>query len=249
MLLKDRIALVTGASRGIGAATARLLAAEGAAVGVNYANNRAAGEAVVDQIKEAGGQAVLVQADVTQPEQVQDMVEKVKAEFGEIDIAVLNAGLNFPVVPFLDYQWEDFERKLVGEVKSAFYCCKAVVPSMVSRKGGSIVVVSSSLSRHSDRGFVAHCTAKSGLDAFVRTLATELGPDGVRVNTIAPGLTNTDATAFIPDAAKQAIAAAVPLRRIAEPDDIAGAILMMVSDHSRMITGSYMPVTGGHFML
>jgi 3-oxoacyl-[acyl-carrier protein] reductase len=249
MLLKNRVALVTGASRGIGAATARLLAAEGAAVGVNYVSNRAAGEAVVEEIRQAGGRAVLVQADVAQPEQVRHMVETVTAEFGEIDIAVLNAGPNFPVVPFVDYTWEDFERKLIGELKSAFFCCKAVVPSMIGRGRGSIVVVSSSLSRHSDTGFVAHCTAKSGLDAFVRSLATELGPQGIRVNTIAPGLTNTDATAFIPDAAKQAIAAAVPLRRIAEPDDIAGAILMMVSDHSRMITGSYVPVTGGHFML
>ncbi len=177
------------------------------------------------------------------------MVEEVTAEFGEIDTAVLNAGINFPVVPFVDYQWEDFERKLVGELKSAFHCCKALVPSMIDRHRGSIVMVSSSLSRHSDHGFIAHCTAKSGLDAFVRTLATELGPQGVRVNTIAPGLTNTDATTFIPEPAKQAIAAAVPLRRISEPDDIAGAILMMVSDHSRMITGSYTPVTGGHFML
>lgn len=249
MLLKDRVALVTGASRGIGAATARLLAAEGAAVGVNYVNNRSAGEAVVDEIKQAGGNAVLVQADVTDPDQVQQMVEKVTAEFGEIDTAVLNAGLNFPVVPFVEYQWEDFERKLVGEVKSAFSCCKALVPSMISKHQGNIVLVSSSLSRHSDNGFIAHCTTKSGLDAFARTLATELGPEGIRVNIIAPGLTNTDATTFVPDTAKQAIAAAAPLRRIAEPDDIAGAILMMVSDHTRLITGSYTPVAGGHLML
>lgn len=248
-MLQNRVALVTGASRGIGAATARLLAAEGAAVGVNYVNNRTAGEAVVDQIKQAGGNAVLVQADVTQPEQVQRMVETITAELGAIDTAVLNAGLNFPVVPFVDYKWEDFERKLVGELKAAFYCCKALLPSMISKHRGSIVVVSSSLSRHSDSGFIAHCTAKSGLDAFVRSLATELGPEGIRVNTIAPGLTITDATAFVPDATKRAIKEATPLRRIAEPDDIAGAILMMVSDHARMITGSYTPVAGGHLML
>ncbi|QNN22311.1 SDR family oxidoreductase [Planctomycetales bacterium ZRK34] len=249
MLLNNRVALVTGASRGIGAATARLLAAEGAAVGVNYVSNRAAGEAVVEQIKQAGGRAILTQADVTDPEQVQQMVQTVSAEFGPIDTAVLNAGPSFPVEPFVNYRWEDFERKLVGELKGAFHCCKALTPSMIQQRRGNIVVISSSLSRHSDTGFVAHCTAKSGLDAFVRSLATELGPDGIRINTIAPGLTNTDATTFIPDQAKQAIAGAVPLRQIAEPDDIAGAILMMVSDHTRHISGSYIPVTGGALML
>ncbi len=249
MLLKNKVALVTGASRGIGAAIARLLAAEGAAVGVNYASNRDAGQAVVDQILAAGGKAVLVQADVTQPEQVKAMVATVREAFGEIDTAVLNAGLNFPVMPFVETSWDDFEPKLVGEVKSAFHICKEVVPAMVQRKNGSIVVISSTLSRRSDTGFIPHCTTKSGLDAFVRSLATELGPDGVRVNTIAPGLTATDATAFIPEEAKQAMAQALPMRRIADPEDIAGAVLMMVSDHARYVTGSYTPVAGGGLMI
>lgn len=249
MLLKNRVVLVTGASRGIGAATACLLAAEGAAVGVNYVKNRAAGEAVVDRIQKAGGQAVLVQADVTRSDDVERMVEVVSAEFGVIDTAILNAGLDFPVVPFVEYHWEDFERKLVGEIKSAFNCCKAVVPAMVKRQKGCIVAVSSSLSRQPDMGFVAHSTAKSGLDAFVKSLANELGPEGIRVNTIAPGLTITDATSFVPDSVKQAIGATTPLRRVAEPEDIAGAILLMVSDHAGFVTGTYTPVSGGHFMI
>ncbi len=249
MLLQDRVALVTGASRGIGAATARLLAAQGAAVGVNYANNREAGQSVVDQITEAGGRAVLVQADVTVPEQVQQMIDTVRSEFGEIDTAVLNAGMNFPVKPFVESQWADFERKLVGEVKSAFHLCQALVPSMIQNHKGSIVVISSTLSRHSDMGFIPHCTTKSGLDAFVRSLATELGPEGVRVNTIAPGLTDTDATSFIPEDVKTAMGNALPMRRIATPDDIAGAVLMMVSDYAGYVTGSYTPVAGGGLMI
>ena len=223
--------------------------AEGAAVGVNYANNRDAGQAVVDEIEKAGGRAVLVQADVTGPEQVQAMVDTVRGAFGEIDIAVLNAGLNFPVTPFVQSRWEDFEPKLVGEVKSAFHCCKAVVPSMIERGGGNIVVVSSTLSRHADTGFLPHCTTKSGLDAFVRSLATELGSEGIRINTIAPGLTNTDATAFIPEDAKAMMGQALPMRRIGEPEDVAGAVLMMVCDHARYITGAYMPVAGGGLMI
>jgi 3-oxoacyl-[acyl-carrier protein] reductase len=249
MLVENRVALVTGASRGIGAATARLLAAEGAAVGVNYVRNRAAGEAVVDQIRQAGGRAVLVQADVTSPEDVERMVTTVNAELGVIDIAVLNAGMEFPVVPFTEYQWEDFERKVVGELKAAFNCCKAVVPAMAKQHRGSIVAVSSSLSRHPDTGFVAHSTAKSGLDAFVKSLASELGQDGIRVNVIAPGLTITDATAFVPDSVKETIGAMTPLRRIASPEDIAGAILMLASDHAGFVTGTYTPVTGGYFMV
>jgi len=249
MLLENRVALVTGASRGIGAAVARLLAAEGAAVGVNYVRDRAAGQAVVDQIRQAGGRAVLVQADVAEPAEVERMVAEVRAAFGEIDAAVLNAGMNFPVKPFLEYRWEDFERKLVGELKSAFHCCRALVPAMVARGGGSIVAVSSTLSRHAGEGFVAHCTAKSGLDAFVRSLAGELGPAGVRVNTVAPGLTRTDATAFIPEEAKQAMGQALPLRRVAEPEDVAGAVLWLLSDHARHVTGSYTPVCGGGLML
>lgn len=249
MLLQNRVALVTGASRGIGAATARLLAAQGAAVGVNYVGNREAALAVVDGIRNAGGRALAVQADVTVPEQVERMVDAVRAEFGEIDTAVLNAGMNFPVKPFLEYDWPAFETKLVGELKSAFHCCRALVPAMVERGGGCIVAVSSTLSRHSSEGFVAHCTAKSGLDAFVRSLATELGPAGIRVNTVAPGLTRTDATAFIPEEAKQAMGSALPLGRVAEPDDIAGAVLWLVSDLARHVTGTYTPVCGGGLML
>jgi 3-oxoacyl-[acyl-carrier protein] reductase len=249
MNLGNRVALVTGGSRGIGAATARLLAAKGAAVGVNYASNRSAGEAVVEQIRQAGGRAVLAQADVTRADEVERMVQTVSAEFGFIDTVVLNASIGFPVEPFVDYRWEDFELKLTGELKAAFNCCKAVVPEMVKRHRGCIVAVSSSLSRHSDNGFVAHCTAKSGLDGFVRSLACELGPCGIRVNAIAPGLTKTDGTAFIPESAKQAVGAMAPLRRVANPEDVAGAILMMVSDYADFITGSYTPVAGGMLMI
>lgn len=249
MLLKDRVALITGASRGIGAATARLLASNGAAVAVNYAVNREAGETVVRQIKDNGGRALLVQADVTVLEEVERMVCATQKEFGHIDTLVLNANINFPIQPFITYKWEDFERKLDGELKAAFFCCQAVVPAMMERKQGCIVAVSSGLSRHPGAGFVAHSTAKSALDAFVKNLALELGPDGIRVNTVAPGLTITDATANIPEQQKNYIAGATPLRRIATPEDVAGAILMMASDKAGFVTGQYVSVDGGAQML
>ncbi|MFB3815516.1 MAG: SDR family NAD(P)-dependent oxidoreductase [Terriglobales bacterium] len=248
-MLKDRVALITGASRGIGAATARLLAANGAAVAVNYVTRREAGEAVVRHIRDNGGRALLVQADVTVQSEVEQMVRAVEQEFGFIDTVVLNANIHFPIVPFIAYRWEDFESKLDGELKAAFYCCQAVVPAMIAHRRGCIIAVSSGLSRHPGTGFVAHSTAKSALDAFVKSLAHELGPDGIRVNTVAPGLTITDATAGVPEQHKSAIAGMTPLRRIATPDDVAGAVLMLASEKTGFVTGTYVPVDGGMQML
>ena len=249
MLLQDRIVLVTGASRGIGAATARLLAAHGAAVAVNYVHNEKAATAVVEAIEAEGGRAVAVQADVRDQSEVEAMVGWVSDELGFIDTLVNNASIQFPVVPFMEYPWEAFHDKLVGELGAAFFCCRAVAPAMIEAGPGCIIAVSSGLSRHPGHGFCAHSTAKSGLDAFARALALELGPHGIRVNTVSPGLTITDATAFLPQEAKDASARAAPLGRNAEPEDIAGVILAMAADATGFMTGAYMPVSGGSLML
>ena len=249
MLLNERVVLVTGASRGIGAATAKLLAAHGAAVAVNYLQNEKAAKAVVDAITNEGGRALAVQADVREQSQVEAMVARVSEELGFIDTLVNNASIQFPVVPFMEYPWEAFHDKLVGELGAAFFCCRAVVPAMIEQGRGWIIAVSSGLSRHPGHGFCAHSTAKSGLDAFVRALALELGPHGIRVNTVSPGLTITDATAFLPQEAKDASARATPLGRNAEPEDIAGVVLAMATDPSGFVTGAYVPVSGGTLML
>ncbi|CAK8723472.1 Glucose 1-dehydrogenase [Candidatus Electronema halotolerans] len=249
MLLEERVALVTGASRGIGRATAKMFAKEGAQVAVNYLQNEEAAQAVVREIQEAGGTAMAVQADVTQNDHVHRMITQVQEKFGAIDTLVLNAGLSFPVVPFLDYTWKDFETKLSGELKAAFLCCQEVVPSMVSQKRGCIISISSTLSRFPSQGFCAHSSAKSALDAFIKSLALELGPHGIRVNSIAPGLTMTDATDFLPDEQKQMMAEMTPLRRNAQPEDIAGAILLLASNYADFITANYLPVCGGMLMV
>ncbi|NTU91454.1 MAG: 3-oxoacyl-ACP reductase FabG [Chlorobiaceae bacterium] len=247
--MKGKVALVTGASRGIGRAIARLLASEGAAVAVNYFQSAAAANELVNEIVETGENALAVRADVRDEEQVRAMVAEVENNLGPIDILVCNASIGFPVKPFTEFSWDEFEAKLCGELKSTFFCCQAVLPGMIERKSGNIIAISSTLSRHSSQGFIAHSTAKSGLDAFVRSLAGEVGPFGVRVNVVAPGLTLTDATAWIPDEQKAMMAEMTPLKRVGLPEDVAGAVLAVASDHSRFVTGCYIPVSGGMLTL
>jgi len=249
MDMKGKVALVTGASRGIGRATAKLLAAKGAAVAVNYFQSESAAIEVVEEIMKAGGRALAIKADVRDEEQVLSMVGEAEKSLGPIDILVSNASIGFPVKPFTQFSWNEFEAKLSGELKSIFFSCQAVLPGMIERKSGNIIAISSTLSRHSSPGFIAHSTAKSGLDAFVRSLAEEVGPFGIRVNVVAPGLTLTDATSWLPEQQKAMMADMTPLKRIALPEDIAGVVLAIASDHSRFVTGCYIPVSGGLLML
>ncbi len=248
-LMNNRVVLITGASRGIGAATAKVLARQGAAIGVNYFNSEAAARQVVDEITSSGGKALAVKADVRDPQQVEAMVQQVAEAFGTIDTLIANANAAFFVSSFVATPWEDFEAKLLGELKATFFPCKAVVPSMIEQKQGCIIVVSSGASRMPSEGLSAHSTAKSALDAFVKSLAFELGPCGIRVNAVAPGLTLTDATGWFPQEAKDAAAQQVPLRRNGLPEDVAGAILLLASEEARFITGAYLPVSGGVQML
>jgi 3-oxoacyl-[acyl-carrier protein] reductase len=243
MSLAGNVALVTGASRGIGAAVAKALAAEGAAVAVNYFGSEAAALAVVAEIRAAGGRALAVRADARDRAQVEAMAAAVKAELGPIGILVLNAAIGFPMTGFLDYPWEAFEAKVLGEMGAAFHGCRAVVPQMLERKGGSILAITSGLARSPGWGFCAHSAAKAALEGFVRALAAELGPMGIRVNAVAPGLTLTDATSGLAERHKQAAAEHTPLRRNGLPGDVAEAVVGLLK--AGFVTGATLPVNGG----
>lgn len=248
-LLENRVVLVTGASRGIGFATARLLADNGAKVAINFRDSERQAQQCKELIEAEGGTAEIFRADVTQADQVARMVAQVGDCFGSIDVLVANASISFRKRLFVDYDWADLEQKVTAELKAVFFPCQAVVPSMLERRSGSIVAISSTLSKNATAGFVAQCTAKAALDSFVRTLAEELGPQGIRVNTVAPGVTLTDAAINMPIEHKQAVAAECPMGRNGLPDDMAGAVLFLASDLSRFMTGSYLPVDGGFTML
>jgi 3-oxoacyl-[acyl-carrier protein] reductase len=241
--------LITGASRGIGAATAALMARAGASVGVNYFKSEEAALAVVKGIEAEGGRAVALKADATDPAQVAAMVAGLERAFGVVDTLVVNANAHFKMAPFLEQSWADFEGKWSAELRGAFYPCQAVLPGMVARGRGVIVAVSSGLSRQPGEGFSAHSTAKSGLDGLMKSLALELGPKGVRVNVVSPGLTLTDATRFMDEGRKAQAAQRVPLRRNGLPEDVAKAILLLASDFAGFVTGAYVPVSGGSLML
>jgi 3-oxoacyl-[acyl-carrier protein] reductase len=247
-VLEGKVVLVTGGSRGIGAATCRLAARHGARVAVNYCNSEGPALQLVDEIVRAGGVAMPVKADVTVCSQVAGMVSTVEAKLGPIDTLVANAAISFPVTSFLEYEWKDFETKIVAEMKAAIFPAKAVIPSMMERGRGNIIFVSSVLSRKASPGFCAHSSAKAALDALARSLAEELGPHGVRVNVIAPGLTITDATSWLSEQQKEAVARLTPLRRVAQPEDIAGAIAVMASDHCNFVNGNYVSIDGGVYM-
>jgi 3-oxoacyl-[acyl-carrier protein] reductase len=247
--LKDKVALITGASRGIGAASAKALAHHGATVVINYLKSNDKAEELLGDIKKAGGKGMVLKADVREQGAVDAMVESTLKEFGKIDVLVNNANINFPIKPFIELKWDQIEAKILGEMKALYNCSQAVLKDMMSRKSGKLIFVSSSLSRFPGFGFSAHAAAKSAMDGIAKVMAMELGPMGITVNVVGPGLTLTDATAGQPKEVHEQVAAITPLRRLGMPDDIAGVVLFLASSLSDYLDGEYIPVTGGSFMI
>ncbi len=254
MDFRDRIVVVTGASRGIGAAIARAFAAEGAVVVVNYLQNDEAAENVVAACKEAGGDGWAVKADVTSEDAIGGLIDGVIGEFGKIDVLVNNAFRPYVFDPearklFWDTDWRDYQTQIDGALFSTYHLCKAVLPHMKRRNRGAIVNMSSDLVARPTIPYHDYTTAKAALIGFSRNLAVELGPLGIRVNCVAPGLVYpTDASRATKEEVKETIIAQTPLRRIATPDDVAGPVLFLASDWSRFMTGQTLYVDGGLVM-
>jgi len=246
--LSGTVVVITGASRGIGAAMAEHLGRCHASVVINYHTSPDKAREVAARVEAAGGRALAVQADVRDPGQVNAMFDRAAETLGGVHGLINNAHIDFPVRPFTDLTWDEFAAKLNGELGAAFHCAQAALRYMLPAGRGKLVFVSSTLSRHPGPGFSAHASAKSAIDSFVKSLALELGPRGITVNAIAPGLIETDATAGQPAAMKQAYAAMVPLRRIGLPEDVAGLAAFLMSPWSDYLTGQYLSVNGGAFM-
>lgn len=238
-------ALVTGGSRGIGAATSRELAARGYRVAVNYFSNREAADQVVKQIEADGGEAFAVQADVYDPGQAADLLERSAAD-GHLDVLVCNAGARFTPTPLHALTWDDFHAKVTRELASVYTLTQRALAVMGAQGRGRIVYVSSAVADGPPTvGMAAHGTAKAALNTFARFVAFEAGPLGVNVNVVAPGFVRTEASASQPLEFQRRLVERTPLGRVADPEDVARAIAMLVGDEAGFITGAVVSVDGG----
>ncbi len=239
MRLKDRVVLVTGASRGIGAAIAKACAEEGARVAMNCSSGVKPAEELAAQIG-----AQVWKADVSSTDEVNAMVDGVLEKMGTIDVLVNNAGITRDnlLAAMTDEEWEKVLDVNAGGV---FRCCRAVARPMMSKKRGRIVNVSSVAGQKGGRGQTNYAASKGAIEAFTRSLAVELAPKNVTVNAVAPGIIVTDMSAFVRDAAPEESMAHIPLKRYGTPEDVAKAVLFLASDDAAYVTGAVLPVDGG----
>ncbi len=252
-VLSGKVALVTGASRGVGAAIARCLAREGAAVVVNYRKSEGRAEEVTRGIREEGGEALPFRADVTDEAAVIGMVRAAAEAFGPVDVLVNNALPDYAFDPvarkdFASVAWGDYEHQL-GALKGALHCSQAVVPGMIEKGEGRIVSILSNLINNPVVPYHDYTTAKSAFLGFSRNLAAELGPHNITVNMVAGGLIDeTDASAPTTEEVRRLVAGSTPLRRLGTPEDLGRAVLMFASPWSGFVTGQYITCDGGLVM-
>jgi 3-oxoacyl-[acyl-carrier protein] reductase len=248
--LNAKVALITGASSGIGAATARMLAANGARVAINFHQNKDGAEKTRAEIVNAGGAAIVIQADVAKSSEVDSLVKRTVDELGPIDILVNNAGSLVERLRILELTEDRWDEVIDLNLKSAFLCCRAVAASMIERKTGAIVNVSSIAGRTGGAlGSIHYSTAKGGLITFTKGLAKELAPFGIRVNAVSPGVIDTRYhEQFSTPEIMKGYVAGIPLGRVGTPEEVASVICFLASAASSYLAGETIEINGGMFM-
>ena len=246
-MLVDRVALVTGASRGIGRAIAISFARERAKVIINYKGNQEAAQEVQEVIRQHGAEAQLLQADVSSSEQVQEMMEKILEEYGRLDILVNNAGINRDTL-LMRMKDEDWAQVIQTNLTSAFYCLKAAVRPMMKQRSGKIINISSVVGLHGNVGQVNYAAAKAGIIGLTKSAAKEVASRGVMVNAVAPGFIDTDMTKQLPSEIKDKIISGIPLGYLGKPEDVANLVVFLAGPGADYITGQVISVDGGMSM-
>ena len=249
-MLKNRVILITGASKGIGAETAKLLAAHGAYVAVNYNTNKEKAKEVIKMINsERPSHGILVKADITKDPEVKNMVKEVVGKFKRIDVLINNASSPIAYLPLEKVRWADFQTHLDVTLRGSLNTIKNVLPHMKAEKKGKIINVLSSVTIATPPPKpIDYISAKYALLGFSKALAVELGPFGITVNCVSPGMTETDLVKDLPAKMKEVAAYHTPLKRLARPIDVAQVIWFLSSDYSDYITGANIPVCGGSVM-
>ena len=242
----DRVAVITGASRGIGAAAALVLAENGFRVVINYRSSAEEAAEVVRSVTAAGGEALAIRADVTVPDDVAALFEQTEQRWGRVDVLVHNALIPYDVTSFADLSWEQLGGKLDRELHAAYLVTKAVVPGMISRNYGRLVFLTTVLSRRPRQGMITVGTAKAAMDQFVRYVALELAPQGITANLVSPAtVADTAASGLLNAEELRHIGATNPMGRNVRPDEIAKAVAFLASEDSGFITGHCMEINGG----
>ena len=242
--LKDQVALVTGASRGIGASIACCLAQGGARVAVNYHASREAAVAVVEAITKGGGEALLVDGDVSQPDSAEAAVKKVLDKWDRVDILVNNAGINRDRL-LLRMTPEDWDQVLDVNLRGAFLCTKYVMPHLVRQRRGRIVNISSVVGLSGNPGQANYAAAKAGLIGFTKAVAREIASRNVTVNALAPGYITTGMVEELPEKTRQQILDRIPMGRFGSAEDVAQAVLFLCGEGAAYITGQVLTIDGG----